>query len=239
MHLDPMPPIFYPRLIRRVRAILIDSVLLPITVFGSLILGDALGVSHTYGKVALILLPIFVLEPGLVAVTGGTIGHHSMKIRIATIDGQRNINIFAATLRFLAKLLLGWLSLIFVLTTKKHQAIHDLLARSVVVHKNPSTLPAYEILAERTSDSAEYLYPAAWRRVLVIFGYWVLATVGLSIFSNIVASSKCIEGHSCATWEYLLLLALNIAWLVSLGGATVRGWRGQLYGCRRRTRGAA
>ena len=116
MHLDPMSPISYPRLIRRVRAILIDSVLLPITVFGTLILGDALGVTHTYGKVALILVPIFVLEPGLVAVTGGTVGHHLMKIRIATIDGQRNINIFAATLRFLAKLLLGWLSLIFVLT---------------------------------------------------------------------------------------------------------------------------
>lgn len=172
-----MPPIFYPRRRRRVRAILIDSVLLPITVFGSLILGDALGVSHTYGKVALILVPIFVLEPGLVAVTGGTIGHHLMKIRIATIDGQRNINIFAATLRFLGKLLLGWLSLIFVLTTKKHQAVHDLLARSVVVHKSPSVLPAYEILPERMSDSAEYLYPAAWRCVLVIFSYWVLATV--------------------------------------------------------------
>ena len=239
MHLDPMPPIFYPRLIRRVRAILIDSVLLPVTIFGTLILGDTLGVTHTFGKVALILVPIFVLEPGLVAVTGGTVGHHLMKIRVATIDGQRNINIFAATLRFLAKILLGWLSLIFVLTTKKHQAVHDLLARSVVVHKDPSTLPTYEILAERLSDSAEYLYPAVWRRVLVIIGYWVLATVALSTFSNVVASSNCIERHSCATWEYLLLLALNIAWLVSLGGATVRGWQGQLYGCRRRLRGAA
>ena len=230
-----MPLIFYPRLIRRVRAILIDSVLLPIAVFGTLILGDTLGVTHTYGKVALILVPIFVLEPGLVAVTGGTVGHHLMKIRIATIDGQRNINIFAATLRFLAKMLLGWLSLIFVLTTKKHQAVHDLLARSVVVHKDPSTLPAYEILAERMPDSAEYLYPAVWRRVLVIFGYWVLATVALSIFSNV----NCIKGNNCATWEYLLLLALNIAWLASLGGVTVRGWRGQLYGCRRHPRGAA
>jgi len=239
MHLDPMPPVFYPRLIRRVRAILIDSVLLPITVFGVLILGDALGVSHTYGKVALILVPIFVLEPGLVAFTGGTIGHHLLRIRVATLDGQRNINIFAATLRFVAKLLLGWLSLIFVLTTKKHQAVHDLLARSVVIHKDPSTLPAYEKLVERMPDSAEYLYPPAWRRVLVIAGYWVLATVALVILGNFVASRQCIAGYRCATWETLLLLVLDIAWLLSLGGATVRGWRGQLYGCRRRPRGAA
>lgn len=234
-----MAQVFYPRLIRRVRAVLIDSVLLPITVLGTLILGDALGVSHVYGKLALVLIPIFVLEPGLVAVTGGTIGHHLLRIRVAAIDGQRNINIFAATIRFIAKLLLGWLSFIFVLTTKKHQAVHDLLAQSVVVHKDSSTLPAYEVLAERTPDSAEYVYPAAWRRVLVIFGYWVLATTALSIFGNIVASDQCLEGHRCATAEYLLLLALNIAWLVSLGWATVRGWGGQLYGCRRLPRGAA
>lgn len=234
-----MTQVFYPRLIRRVRAVLIDSVLVPVTVFGALILGDAIGVSHVYGKVALALVPIFVLEPGLVAVTGGTIGHHLLRIRVTTIDGQRNINIFAAIIRFIAKLLLGWLSFIFVLTTKKHQAVHDLLARSVVVHKDSSTLPAHELLAERTPDSAEYVYPAAWRRVLVICGYWLMATVALSLFSNMVASDQCLEGRRCATWEYLLLLALNIAWLVSLGWATVRGWGGQLYGCRRLPRAAA
>jgi uncharacterized RDD family membrane protein YckC len=233
-----MPSVSYPRLIRRIRAVLIDSVLLPIAVFGTLILGDALGVSHTYGKVALALGPIFVLEPGLVAVTGGTIGHHLLRIRIATIDGQCNINIFAATIRFIAKVLLGWLSFIFVLATKKHQAVHDVLARSIVVHKDPSRLPDYEVLAERIPDSAEYLYPVAWRRVLVIFGYWILATTALSIFSYIVASEKCMEGRSCGTGEYLFLLALEIAWLVSLGWATVWGWSGRLYGCRKRPRGA-
>lgn len=234
-----MTQVFYPRLIRRVRAVLIDSVLLLFTIFGTLILGDAIGVSHVYGKVALVLVPIFVLEPGLVAVTGGTIGHHLLKIRVATIDGQRNISFIAATIRFIAKLLLGWLSFIFVLTTKKHQAVHDLLARSVVIHKDSNTLPAHEMLVERTPDSTEYVYPAAWRRVLVICCYWVLATVALSIFNNIVTSDQCIEGHRCATWEYLALLALEIAWLVSVGVATVRGWNGQLYGCRRLPRGIA
>ena len=210
MHPYTMPRVFYPRLIRRVRAILIDSVLLPVAVFGALILGDALGVSHTYGKLALILVPIIVLEPGLVALTGGTVGHHLLRIRVATIDGQRNISFFAATIRFIAKLLLGSLSLIFVLTTKKHQAVHDLLARSVVVHKDPSALPAYEILAERTPESEAYLYPSAWRRVLVIFGYWVLTTVAISIFSNVVASSSVLRGivvppgNTCSCWLWTL-----------------------------------
>lgn len=229
-----MAPIFYPRLIRRVRAVLIDSVLVPIAAFGTLILGDALGVSHIYGKLALAAMPVFILEPGLVAMTGGTVGHHLLKIRVAKIDGQGNINIFAATLRFIVKLLLGWLSFIFVLTTQKHQAVHDLLARSVVIHTNPGALPAYEVLSERTPDSASYVYPAAWRRVVVIFGYWIIASIVFSIVSNVVTSNACVASNRCSTLEYLLLMALEIAWLVSLGWVTVRGWRGTLYGCMRR-----
>ena len=91
-----MSPIIYPRLIKRVRAVLIDSVLLPVAILVTLLLGNALGVSHPVGKAMLILAPIFILEPGLVAFTGGTVGHHLMKIRITRTDGKRNINIFAA-----------------------------------------------------------------------------------------------------------------------------------------------
>lgn len=232
-----MSPVFYPRLIRRIRAVLVDSVLVPISVFGSLILGDALGVSHVYGKVLLALLPVFVLEPGLVAFTGGTVGHHLFKLRVARIDGQSNINIFAATLRFVVKLLLGWLSFIFVLTTTKHQAVHDLLARSVVVHKYPGELPAYEVLPERVLDSDSYAYPPAWRRVAVITGYWLIALVAISALGNVAVSDACMRVARCSTGEHLFLLALDIALLLTLGWVSVQGWRGLLFGCRRKHRG--
>ena len=163
-----MTTITYPRLIKRVRAVLIDSVLLPLVVIGTLIIGDALGIPGPYGKAMLILIPILVLEPGLVAFTGGTVGHHMLGIRVAKKDGSGNINIFAATIRFVVKLVLGWLSFIFVLTTTKHQAVHDLLAGSIVVHKDPTGLPAYEVLSERTGDSGAYIYPPGWRRIVII-----------------------------------------------------------------------
>lgn len=88
-----MNAIAYPRLIKRVRAVLIDSVLVPVSVFGTLILGDSLGISHPVGKVMLLLVPIFVLEPGLVALTGGTVGHHLQGLRVTTVDGRRNVNL--------------------------------------------------------------------------------------------------------------------------------------------------
>jgi hypothetical protein len=126
---------------------------------------------------ALLLVPIFILEPGLVAVTGGTVGHHLQGIRITRIDGQGNINIFAATIRFVVKLALGWLSFMFVFTAAKHQAVHDLVARSVVIHKNTDGLPAHELLAQRTFDTLTYVYPPAWRRVIVILAYLFIATI--------------------------------------------------------------
>ena len=234
-----MSPIIYPRLIKRVRAVLIDSVLLPVAILVTLLLGNALGVSHPVGKAMLILAPIFILEPGLVAFTGGTVGHHLMKIRITRTDGKRNINIFAAIVRFVVKLLLGWLSFIFVLTTAKHQAVHDLVARSLVIHKDTAGLPAFEALTERAFDNAAYVYAPGWRRVVVVFVYAVLATVALSIAITLVSTTECIEARKCTTLDKLFEIALSVLWIVGLGWLTVRGWNGMLYGCRRRRRETA
>lgn len=234
-----MNTIAYPRLIKRVRAVLIDSVLVPVAVFSTLILGETLGVSHPLGKVMLILAPIFILEPGLVAFTGGTVGHHLMKIRITRTDGKRNINIVAATVRFVVKLLLGWLSFIFVLTTAKHQAAHDIVARSVVIHKNTEGLPAFEVLPERMLDSVAYVYPPAWLRVIVIIAYAILATVTLFVATALVSTTGCMESHQCTTLDTLFEIALSVSWIVSLGWLTIRGWNGMLYGCRKRQRETA
>ena len=188
-----MATVTYPRLIKRVRAVLIDSVLLPVAVFSVLLLGDSMGVSSALGKATLIVLLIFVLEPGMVAFTGGTVGHHLLSIRVANRDGSRNINIFAATIRFVIKLVLGWLSFIFVLTTTKHQAVHDLVAGSIVVHKDTTGLPAYEVLSERTQETDAYTYPATGRRVAVITLYWILCSIALVIASYIAITTESLR----------------------------------------------
>jgi uncharacterized RDD family membrane protein YckC len=229
-----MTNFFYPRLIRRVRAVLIDSVLLPVSIFSTLIVGDALGVTSTFAKAMLFGLPVFVLEPALVAFTGGTVGHHLMKIRITRLDGMGNINILAATVRFVVKLLLGWLSFIFVLTTTKHQAVHDLVARSLVVHKDVRGLPAYDVLPERKSDTENYVYPPAWRRIIVAIAYCVLVYIAVCVVILAVASTECTDGNRCSTVETLFEIALSIMWLVTTGWVAVRGWGGRLYGCRRK-----
>ena len=230
-----MNTIAYPRLLKRVRAALIDSILVPLVMFGMVIMGGALEVSNLYGKALFLLLPIFILEPGLVSYTGGTIGHHLQGIQVRKKDGSGNINFFAATIRFVVKVLLGWLSFIFVLTTRKHQALHDVIANSIVTHRNPTGLPAYEVLAERDADGT-YNYPATWRRVLVIAVYWVAASFVLILLTYLALSENCLYGRGCTTLDHVIQVCMNLIWLISIGWLTVRGWTGRLYGCRRRLR---
>lgn len=228
-----MSQIHYTRLILRVRALQLDALLIVCAVLAALMLGDLSGFSHSYAKLALPLIIAFLLGPGMVAWTGGTVGHHWMGIRVARLDGQGKISLFAATLRLAVKLALGWFSFFLVLTSRRHQAVHDLVARSIVVHKHPESRPGYELLPEREPESASWTYPGRLRRVFVILAWWLLATIVMSVLSLFLLSEACALRNRCTSWEYLASLALSIAWLVSLALLLVRGWGGRLYGCRR------
>ncbi|MGQ2966537.1 RDD family protein [Methylophilus sp.] len=231
-----MATITYPRLIKRVRAVLIDWVLTIVAIVISLWVGNAIGVSSAIAKLMLIVLPILILDPVLVTVTGGSIGHHVMGIRVTRMDGVSRINIVAATARFIVKTLFGWFSFFFVLTTTKHQAIHDLVAYSIVINKNPAGLASYDVLTERLAKNDPYTYPAVWRRLLIIAAYGFLYGFILSVCSAIFISETCVQYQHCSASETITSFTLSILLLLGIGWITVRGWRGRLYGGRRRPR---
>jgi uncharacterized RDD family membrane protein YckC len=231
--------IYYPRLIKRVRAVLIDSVVVPAAAVASLGIGYGLGITDFATRALLVAAPIFVLEPGLVTVTGGTLGHHLVGIRVRKKDGSGNLNIFAATLRAIIKFLLGWLSFVFVFTTARHQAIHDLVSGSVVVHRSTAGLPQHDILAERRIESDAFVYPTRWKRALIAVLYWVLMTVLLFVALGILVSEGCTAPNRCTAYELVAILAIEIGWLVATGVIAVLGWTGRLPGAKRRTKVAA
>ncbi|MEZ5457043.1 MAG: hypothetical protein R3F04_13190 [Lysobacteraceae bacterium] len=215
MAIETNRSVFYPRLIRRVRAILVDSIILPVVMFGVVMVGSAAGVSDGYAKFALLIVPIFVLEPAMVAVTGGTIGHVYQELH-CKVGRAAEYQYFGGDTSFRGKGA-SWVVLDdFILTTKgiRHFMI---CSRALSSSINRPPLPAYEILVERNSASGACSYPPAWRRVLVIFGYWILSSVVAVIVSGVAVSNDCLAFQFCAQWENLLLLGLNIAWLVSLG----------------------
>jgi uncharacterized RDD family membrane protein YckC len=231
-----MATITYPRLIKRVRAVLIDSVLTIIAIAASLAIVSAIGGSSAFAKIILIVSPVLILDPVLVTITGGTIGHHVMGIRVTRIDGLSRINIVAATVRFIVKTLFGWFSFIFVLTTSKHQAIHDLVAHSIVIHNNPQGLASYDVLTERLPKNDPYIYPSAWRRFLIIAAYWILYTIIISVCSAIFIAQTCLDHQHCSQSDDITSFTLSLLLLLGIGWITVRGWRGRLYGGRRKPR---
>ena len=224
----------YPRLLRRVQAVLIDSLIIPVALFTTITLIGYFEVENIYIKAAGLILPLFLLEPMLIATTGGTIGHHVIGIRVQSSDSENNLNIILASIRFIIKALFGWLSFIFVLTTKRHQAIHDLISRSVVVNKSSSNLPATEALSERVVQEEGYKYPSRALRIFMMVIYILFAFVALSLLDGLLTSQQCLEHSRCSTLETIIILSLSIIWLANVGLIIVFGWQGRLLGCRRK-----
>lgn len=148
MNTDPMS-YRYPRLLRRVRAALIDSVVFTAILLAWFFSFGLLEDAHVAFKISLLTAAYLAVEPGLVSMTGGTIGHHVMGLRVRDAEADEPIGFFRATIRGLARSLLGLFSLLFMFVTRRHQAIHDYLSRSTVVIEHPDTLPAREKFQER------------------------------------------------------------------------------------------
>ena len=113
-------------------------------------------------------------EPVLVAFAGGTIGHRRCNLRIVDDRTGANVSFLKAVLRTLIKAALGWVSFVSMLTTRRSQAIHDLLTRSTVQIRDLSQAGEHHYVRERM-DHANPALPSRTRRGLVILGYLAVA----------------------------------------------------------------
>ena len=224
----------YPRLLRRVRAGLIDSVILSVVVLTWWLLLGLLDSFPPSVRLAYPVLAFVLLEPVMVSFTGGSPGHHLMGVTIRDAGTGRRIGMIRAAARFLLRGFFGWLSLLFVLTTARHQALHDLFCRTNVVLLDPGSLPDREKLSERVTEDPEFSYPSKTRRIVVIVTYVLLTFVLASVVSALTLSEACLWRNQCNPVDVIASLVLNGAMIAGAGASIVLGWRARLYGCRRR-----
>ena len=230
---QPVPGVFYPRLLRRVRAALIDSMIF-LTVFAVwMMLLPTIVDSHYLVKAGTLVIPLLTLDPIAVAYTGGTVGHHIMGLRIRDATLEKNIGIMRAMLREGLRLGLGWLSLIFVLTTRNHQALHDFATSTVVLLRRPETLPSRERLTARSDDIEKYSFPSKSRRITFIVLYVILAFTICALVANFVISDSCLLYEQCDNFEKNILAVLDLSLTVAICAIILLGWKGLLFGCRR------
>jgi uncharacterized RDD family membrane protein YckC len=219
----------YPRLIRRVQAVLIDGVIIPVlAIFVVMVVGSD-GYAGSYAAFAAVLA-VFLLEPFLVTATGGTIGHHLRGIRVLDSKTMSGLGILRATLRFIVKTIFGIFSLIVVLTSRKHQAIHDYLSRSIVVVKNPVALPDYEALKERQVEKTGYVYPSRVRRTAIMVLYSVLLFLLHMVVLVSLMTEACLIDGVCSGYDHVMVGTGQMIWLGATAAIIVFGWRGRLWG---------
>ena len=232
---DSKSELRYPRLYRRIQAAIIDSIILTAVFFITASTVTPLEI-HGALKAAIVVVLIFILEPGLVSTKGGTIGHQLLGLRIQNKETGGKLNILFALIRFIFKSILGLPSFIFVLVTRRHQAIHDFVSSSVVVIKNPTGAHEFAEQKEREVYHQKYEYPAWYLRITIIFIYGLIAYLLLSAIAQVLVSDDCIFNDRCSSLVYVYLSVIGLIWIATTAVILVYGWTGRLYGARRKAR---
>jgi len=230
----PGADIAYARFGRRIRAALFDTAIIAALLYGCIISLMWVADQPLAVKIALLLLPFILVEPLMVALTGGTPGHHLTGLKVRDAKQDRKLGFFRACLRGMLKTFLGWLSFLFIFITRRHQALHDYATSSVVVLRTPQAMPAYERIPARNEAIDPWLYPSKTRRTIVIIAYVVAAfflDVGIE-FSAI--SQSCMLHDHCSAGESAVMMILSLLFWASISFVTFLGWQGRLYGARRR-----
>lgn len=181
----------------------------------------------------LIVGGMILYEPVLVAGAGGTLGHRSLGLRVVTARGHGPVSFHRALLRSVAKAITGFTSFLFIITTNRRQALHDVAAGTVVIPRQGGHI-AIEYLLEEGRDDPHFIMPSSGRRVFAIAGYVVLLIVMLGVASAFVFSEDCLYSNFCSGRDKVAEAVLSAISLLVLAVIVVNGWRGRLWGARGR-----
>ena len=125
-----------PSLVLRIKSMLIDMMfLIGFAYIFTLLLESMNIISEESRGIALAIIILY--EPVLVVI-GGTVGQRIMGLRVRAKKSfvekreKRNINFFNSLLRYISKILLGWISLLTIHSDKYGQALHDKIGSSVM-----------------------------------------------------------------------------------------------------------
>lgn len=123
----------YPLLTERIQSTLIDTVLIIVLMFVFANLLDNMNNPPDWIRIVMFVSIWLIYEP-LCTSLGFTLGNYIKGIRVRNESKpEKNINIFQALLRYIIKVLLGWLSFLTIGSDSKRRAIHDLAAGSVMI----------------------------------------------------------------------------------------------------------
>jgi len=125
----------YPSLVARMQSTFIDLLFVIALMFAfSAILDHYANVPDWIP--VLLFIGIWVVYEPLCTSMGATLGNYFKGIRVRQEqDPTKRINFFAALLRYVVKVLLGWVSFLTIGNNPERRAIHDFAAGSVMIKR--------------------------------------------------------------------------------------------------------
>ena len=124
----------YAQLFSRVKAAFVDSVVLVILMYSATWIFNMVEDVPNYVRTSIFILLFLLYEPFLISFFGTTVGHFFNDIVVKRENNEeKNVMLLKAIVRFIFKLLLGWISLLTVKNNEKQKAIHDYIGGSVVL----------------------------------------------------------------------------------------------------------
>jgi len=128
----------YPPAGTRVKAAIIDFLLMLLVFTLTAYVIDAIGGAPNWLRASIFVLMVYLYDPLAVGLRGGTLGHHLLGVEVRSHSNQeKRINLLIATLRVMVKYVLGGISVLVSYSRKDHRALHDLICDSVVIYKDP------------------------------------------------------------------------------------------------------
>ena len=126
----------YPTLSERFQSIFIDSVFIIIFMYASASALQKYGNPPDWIRIVLFFAIWSVYEP-LCTSLGFTIGNYFKGIRVRKYSNpEKKINILQAYLRYILKIMFGWISFLTIHFNPEKRAIHDLVSGSVMIRKS-------------------------------------------------------------------------------------------------------
>lgn len=232
--------VLYATLPRRIKASIIDGVvLLALFIIFPLLVGTLIGRDTGLSAIAMFTPPL-LLEPLLISFLGFTLGQYMFGIQVVRLDTGGKCPLVASFARYFTKTILGCLSVAYMLFSKKHQAIHDHLAKTLVVlsHKKIELNPEFASYGEFEQDlenDVTYTYPSVLRR----FGFFCIwAVVILIVFAIVIdfAALLLLPGFTLNTkkWPKELEVAANLLYSILFICIAVLASKGYLPGAKRK-----
>jgi uncharacterized RDD family membrane protein YckC len=227
----------YARFMPRLRALYIDAIIMMVVGFGVLFVAVTLRSDNIARVLGFTIVASWLLyEPLLVSFAGGTIGHRRTNLRVVDDRTQGNVGLLKSFARTIIKAALGWVSFITMLTTRRSQAMHDLLTRSTVQVRDLAAAGP-NLYVHEQNELANPALPSGTRRGLVIAAYVIASSaLALALLAFLIqkgfVSDRCLDTDRCSVHEDLLSYALGIGWLATCATWLWLGWRGRLFGCR-------